>query len=604
MERDTAINNFSFLGIQIDKFNNITTTNTGEVYHYIHEEIVEKNNLSIIFNYIEQYFNTNSAELSLNNFCLFLCKCNITFNSYIYDAISSKNNIFEACIKIIIHNNTTNKLSNEAIEIMEMYYEKHFEITYTIENDNISETNEEYNISKSNFFNEINKLPLLTENELYELINKYRETKDLKIRDKIFKHNLRLVFPLARKYQASSGMDFEDLVQEGSLGILKAIEDYDPNKSKFSTYATWWIRQKIIRYVNNYSRTIHIPVYKQEKMYRYKKLKNEIFAKTGKYPSDKELAEQLGVPVSEINEYRQLNSITTSLNETISEESDDELIDFIPDDSCENPEQKLINTYHPDIDAALEKLSEDQKNVLKLRYGLLDGQYHTLEEISNLLLKLGLKNTKITSERARQIEARGLEKLHYLLTHPEKKEKNNYINENSYVINRKYRKFVSFIISIDKKILNEILLTMTESEVNFLIEIYGKNIKENISMEMDNLRIENLIIIKIYPKIIREYDKIVAREIINNPKNIILPTNIYYVCDHDKITKDKVDKKIDNLSVEDRYFLSKFYDIYSNTGELIEREIKLEEKLKIIEILKKIENELNIKSFKIYKKRK
>lgn len=253
------------------------------------------------------------------------------------------------------------------------------------------------------YLKEIATVPLLSAEEEIELAIKIANG-DKKASKKLAEANLRLVVSIAKKY-VNKGMLFLDLIQEGNVGLLKAVEKFDHTKGfKFSTYATWWIRQAITRSIADQARTIRIPVHMVETINRLKKAQSQYLHEYGVEASEMELSEMLDLSIEKVREVIRISREPVSIETPIGQEDDSRLVDFIRDDSAASPEESAFSTIlRDDIEAILKTLSPREEEVIKLRYGLKDGRCHTLEEVGLIF--------DVTRERIRQIEAKALRKL-------------------------------------------------------------------------------------------------------------------------------------------------------------------------------------------------
>ncbi len=250
---------------------------------------------------------------------------------------------------------------------------------------------------------EIGKIPLLTAAEEI-ILAKRIENKEKEAMQLLITANLRLVVSIAKKY-AKSGLELLDLIQEGNMGLMRAVEKFDYHKGfKFSTYATWWIRQAITRAIADQARTIRIPVHMIETINKFNKVNSTLTTKFGRKPTDLEIAREMDIELEKIEEIRKISQNPSSLATPIGDEKDSELQDIIADDWSQSPEEYATIEYLKNqIHEILDSLQDREKRVLALRFGLEDGVTRTLEEVG--------KEFGVTRERIRQIEAKALKKL-------------------------------------------------------------------------------------------------------------------------------------------------------------------------------------------------
>ncbi|MCQ2404502.1 MAG: RNA polymerase sigma factor RpoD [Clostridia bacterium] len=255
------------------------------------------------------------------------------------------------------------------------------------------------------YLKEIGRVPLLSPDEEVELARRIMDG-DESAKQRLSEANLRLVVSIAKRY-VGRGMSFLDLIQEGNLGLIKAVEKFDYTKGfKFSTYATWWIRQAITRAIADQARTIRIPVHMVETINKVKKTSSILLHKNGHEPTAEEIAEELGLEVSRVREIMRVAQEPVSLETPIGEEEDSHLGDFIPDDEAPAPADAASHMLLKEtLTGVLETLTPREAKVLRLRFGLEDGRPRTLEEVG--------KEFDVTRERIRQIEAKALRKLRH-----------------------------------------------------------------------------------------------------------------------------------------------------------------------------------------------
>lgn len=255
------------------------------------------------------------------------------------------------------------------------------------------------------YLKEIGKVPLLSADEEIELA-KRMEKGDEEAKKRLCEANLRLVVSIAKRY-VGRGMLFLDLIQEGNLGLIKAVDKFDYTKGyKFSTYATWWIRQAITRSIADQARTIRIPVHMVETINKLIRVSRQLLQTYGREPSPEEIAKEMGISVEKVREIQKIAQEPVSLETPIGEEEDSHLGDFIPDEDVPAPaEAAAFSMLKEQLVEVLDTLTEREQKVLKLRFGLEDGRARTLEEVG--------KEFDVTRERIRQIEAKSLRKLRH-----------------------------------------------------------------------------------------------------------------------------------------------------------------------------------------------
>ncbi|MBE7065552.1 MAG: RNA polymerase sigma factor RpoD [Ruminococcaceae bacterium] len=255
------------------------------------------------------------------------------------------------------------------------------------------------------YLKEIGKVPLLSAEEEVALAKQIEEGSE-EAKQKLNEANLRLVVSIAKRY-VGRGMQFLDLIQEGNMGLLKAVDKFDYRKGyKFSTYATWWIRQAITRAIADQARTIRIPVHMVETINKLTRVQRQLCQKLGKEPTPDQIAKEMGMPVEKVREIIKISQEPVSLETPVGEEEDSHIGDFIPDEDTQTPAESAAQTLlREHIIEVLNSLTPREQRVLRLRFGLDDGRPRTLEEVG--------KEFNVTRERIRQIEAKSLRKLRH-----------------------------------------------------------------------------------------------------------------------------------------------------------------------------------------------
>jgi len=271
------------------------------------------------------------------------------------------------------------------------------------------------------YLKEIGRIPLLTPTQERTLARK-AQIGDERAKQKLVVANLRLVVSIAKRY-IGRGLSFLDLIQEGNIGLLKAVEKFDWKKGyKFSTYATWWIRQAITRAIADQARTIRVPVHMVETINKINKIRREYLQEYGNYPTTNELASLTGRSKEKIEEILQADKETVSLESPVGGDEDSSVGDFVPDNEMINPEESaMLMLLRDEINEVLNTLGPREATVLKMRYGLIDGRQKTLEEVGKYL--------NVTRERVRQIEVKALRKLRHPTRSKHLKTLMNYLNK-------------------------------------------------------------------------------------------------------------------------------------------------------------------------------
>ena len=255
------------------------------------------------------------------------------------------------------------------------------------------------------YLKEIGRINLLTSDEEFEYAKRAEEG-DEEAKKMLAESNLRLVVSIAKRY-VGRGMLFLDLIQEGNIGLMKAVDKFDPTKGyKFSTYATWWIRQAITRAIADQARTIRVPVHMVETINKLARVQRQLTQELNREPTDEEIAKKLGITVEKVREVYKISQDPVSLETPIGEEEDSHLGDFVPDERMMGPEEyATVEMLKEEMAGVLLTLTDREEKVLRLRFGLDDGQCRTLEEVGQIF--------GVTRERIRQIEAKALRKLRH-----------------------------------------------------------------------------------------------------------------------------------------------------------------------------------------------
>ena len=576
-------------------------------YKMISDNIVENGEYKDIVKYIENNFDIRNTQKSielLNKLIVFLGQCEVEINRENYDKLINESPELKECLEVIVNSKEMTKdqkfdlLDEKSSDVIDFYMEDNN--TLLEENFSIGKLEEELEeidyksleyVGSSNdatraYLQSIRTIPLLTNEEEYNLAKEYQLNHDKEVRKILIESNLRYVASIAYKFnQKIPSVPFLDLVSAGNEGLMRALEDYDPDKSRFTTYATAWIIQKMRREVQDKYTTIRIPAHKQEKMSIYFKKKEMLERQLGKEPTLTELKEKLGYSEEVINEYENNISKTISLNTKITEERDaSELLDLIPDSEDYIPEEIVIKNDSKSIEMLLDNLSEVEKMIIKFRTGLYDGKEYTLEESAMMLYKVGLKDKVLTRERVRQLEKKAIRKIRRTKEKYERniellgnsKEGSNFINQ-TVTIND----VVMLIRTTEKKIMCDAVNNLCNSYRVVLYECFGKDVLGARLQNPTKNMIKYLITV-VYPKLLYEVNKNTKEKIIN-PMPLTL--NIYEI--DDRYLKEDVEKQIDELEPYERIIINKFYDIYTGKLRILDN-VTPYEKEQIVIIINKI----------------
>ena len=513
--------------------------------------------------------NLNTASIAdlvncINEISLLLSRQNISFDE-IYDLIKNNEkfiNIFE----IIIENTKKRNLDLESIGLSENSISL-FDIYNSIFNETTTQIDESvdnsYSILEDGYdsvkiyLQEIARYPILPKEEQRELLVEYYNTKDKKIKEKLTKHNLRLVTSIAKKF-IGKGVPFLELIQEGNLGLMHAIDKFDPAKSySLTTYAYWEIRQSVARYIQNTGRTIRVPVNIQDKMTEITKKRSELEIKLGRPANHSELARELGMSVEELDRIKNVTVTTLSLEEKLSTnktDSDKELKDIIGDDKPGPEEYAIINDEIKTVNELLDCLTYKEREIIEYRFGINGKEKKSLEKVSIIF--------NCTRERIRQIEIKALKKMHSKALSKVKglKTKNNKKDNNLSII----QYLEDFHIREEE--LREALDQLEEEDFDLLNTYYNN---ELINPEIINNSVPQDIIIEIIEKKIKPIiieERLKRKEKVNFEKNKelklpkkIIPLSLFRFYQRYGYKKIQIEKALKILPQPEKQLLEKIY---------------------------------------------
>lgn len=585
------------------------------LFYEIIRDSLKENGYSIIVQYIENNFNMdnlNSCIDSLNKLTTLLEECMIDINVDNYKKLTNESKKLLDCLNIIntsnnlLNNETFKLLNDKSIEFIDYYNENNSFLSENFKDVlDIDESEIEKELQSNDLFiklsdpsdalkcylNSIGNKKILTSEEEYALTKQYSETHDKKIRDKIIESNLRLVVSIAKKVSIKfPNIPILDLISAGNEGLFRAIKDYDPDKARFTTYATFWITQKIRRYIQDNYSNIRIPVHLQEKIYNYYQEKKKLEEKLNRDVTIQDIKEHLGLSDKEITEYENNISKTISLNAIIhNQDEDTELGDFISAGDDVIPEEIIIKNDESSVEYLLSNLTDVEKTIIKLRTGIYDGKEYTLDQIAKMLHKLGLKNKSLTKERIRQLEFKAKRKVKKNYENYEQRiQKIDQKNKNYLLINQpvSINDVVYLLRNTDVDIMSYVLDRICKSYKSVLKECFGDDILA-AELKRPHKNMIKYLLNVVYPRLLYDVNK---RKKNMSISKTILPSSIYEIDSNSK--KEDVDRQIDELEPFERLALNKFYDMYTGK-EIVQMNSTLYEKELIVKILLKIKSGLN-----------
>lgn len=568
------------------------------IFYSIVKDSVEKKDVSLLLSANNfNYSDTKTAIKSLNEFAIFLSKCGIDFNKDLERRIKIVNSDLDKVLKKVSESSNIDmdELNSLAIELIES---SSFSLSEKIDeelDDEKEDINSFENISFTDdstkqYLKEIGKIPLLTPEEEQTIYKEYKITKDPKLRKRIIEANLRLVVSIAGKYQRKTNMSLLDLISVGNEGIIRAIEDYDPEKSKFSTYATTWIRQKILRELENSVAPLRIPANLRNEVVRFHKLKSELESQRGKKVSYEELRDITGLPLKKIKEYEKIyiQMKPVSMDSPVGDDEDAKFSDFVVDDNTRTPEDAAIFNDYSRVNLLLSHLTETERIVMELKSGIYDGREYKLEEISSKLIELGLRQEPVSRQRIEQIEKKARKRLRNIVEREKKLaddprlaarrrviEDINRIEQNN-KINMEFMKLVKLIRVTEVTVLTRTYAELPKNIKQNLMVCFGNNIYSG-NVQNPTFEDKKEAVYVSLPYLKRMIEKNLMKEVEQNIDKVDLPRNLYdYFSDYSSFD---VDKAISELSATERLRLSKTYDLFDGNYRMDSRTSFVDAKL-------------------------
>lgn len=469
-----------------------SVTVENNINRYLRKNFKEENGLELFNRYVDKNIKkeTNSQK-SFKKLIAFFNEFNYYPSSDLYIAILNNNKIKSILSDIVEEKKSlleTNALEDIFFDDIEVAFVENYCMLNNISINQNDDLTDYIDDSIASYFSSI-KLPLLTKEEEINLLNRVKQG-DKRAKDIMIERNIRLVIKMARKY-AGRGLELLDLIQEGNIGLMIAVDRFDLEKDcKFSTYATWWIKQVMIRAIDDKGRTIRLPVYIGEWNTKIRNAKKELQKELNRTPTDEEVATMLNISTDKLDELSIINQSILSLNQNINEEDDGQLSDYIEDENIVSPEIEAIkNVAKEELEKIISTLKPRDQQIIRLRFGFDDAEAKSLQEIGDVL--------GISGERVRQLESRSLKELKQRILKKQRgivkldiKESENEVLRKKVSNKRRSTKdlknIYSYFKEYEKEQIQEVIQELDEKSVELLHKRYGEDFDNPIYNSLSN----------------------------------------------------------------------------------------------------------------------
>ena len=469
-----------------------SVTVENNINRYLRKTFTEGNGLELFNRYVDKNLKKDeNSQKSFKKLIAFFNEFNYYPSNDLCIAILNNNKVKSILSDIVVEKRKlleTNTLEEIFFDDIEVAFVENYCLLNNISINRNDDLNDYIDDSLASYFSSI-KLPLLTKEEEIILLTRIKQG-DKRAKDIMIERNIRLVIKMARKY-SGRGLELLDLIQEGNIGLMIAVDRFDLEKDcKFSTYATWWIKQVMTRAIDDKGRTIRLPVYISEWNTKIRNAKKELQKELNRIPTDEEVATKLNISTDKLDELSIVSQSMLSLNQNISEEDDGQLSDYIEDDSIVSPEIEAIeNVAKEELEKVISTLKPREQQIIRLRFGFDDSEVKSLQEIGDIL--------GISGERVRQLESRSLKELKQKILRKQKKIVKIDIKESENKVLRKKRNnrrrtakdlksIYSYFKGYEKEQIQEAIQELDEKSVELLHKRYGEDFDNPIYNSLSN----------------------------------------------------------------------------------------------------------------------